>query len=113
MGLNDVTAKLQAAPSEGIYEAAWQGLRIGYMRIGERRRVTLGREDRPPSPDEALRVARAFHAPVDAEPRRAIRKVKHPETGRTIRYHVVEYTWIELGCQGATVATQHNTEHEG
>jgi len=48
MGLKDVLDDLQVAPSEGVYEAAWQGLRIGYMRIGERRRVTLGREDRPP-----------------------------------------------------------------
>lgn len=110
MGLKNVLADLQAAPSEGVYEGAWQGLRIGYMRIGERRKITVGREDRPPSSDEALRVAGAFRVPVDAEPHRAIRRVTHPETGRTIRYHVVEYAWIELGCEGATAATHHTTK---
>jgi len=112
MGLNDVIANLQDTPAEGVYEGVWQGLRIGYMRIGERRKITVGREDRPPSHDEAQRVARAFCVPVDAEPHRATRKVTHPETGRTIRYHVIEYAWIELGCEGATIATQPSTKRE-
>lgn len=112
MGLHDVIASLQDIPADGVREGAWQGLRIGYMRIGERRKVTLGREDRPPSLDESLRVACAFRVPVDAEPQRAVRKVTHPETGRVIRYHVVEYAWIEIGCQGAPVTTKHSTCHE-
>lgn len=78
-------------------ERSWHGFQIAMQIHGERRRLVIGRRDRPPTPDEARTIAAEFGAPEDTPGAAGKRKVRHPETGLPVTYHVVELTWRERG----------------
>lgn len=71
-----------------------RGLHIVFGRIEGVYRLAMGREaPSSPSDDEITLVASAFAAPAGAGRSEGQSKWRHPTSGRTITFNVVEFTW--------------------
>jgi hypothetical protein len=93
-----ITAVRKATgPRAWVQRTLAGGLDLVYSRDGDQHRLALRREKVPPSPTEVEVCAAAFRVPEGTEPRSYLsNKTPNLNSGRLVRYQVVELTWREI-----------------
>lgn len=73
------------------------GLELIYSRDQDQYRLALRSCATLPAPEDIDTIADVFQVPAETPPNTYTRKLPHPESGRVVKYEVLELVWREVG----------------
>ncbi len=94
MSLADVAERLARQP-DGLQQQTLGDLQLAYLRLGDRRKLRIGREAQYPTPEQITAVLAAFHVPPEPAITPGRMKSQAPRSGRWYTLHYYDVCWRE------------------